>query len=202
MDMLKKSGIVADECHSTADRIMNYTYIHLPKKCRIATIEKFFISARSEHGIVKNDVYGYDCIGSSSRTPGSLKLQEHIVFKMLVAHSKEKNPAFSPCTDGHAILSRGLLFEAQEIIEDGSASLESRTKSQLVNYAHRLQEKLKEFEEKKRQLAVMTDMYMEAARERTNLRLETNSLRRENASLKRKIEAMPDMPAENESIAP
>ena len=146
LDILKKHGIVADECHSTSDTIMNYTYIHVPKRCRITTVEKLFTSLRSEYGIVKNDVFGYDCIGSKSKTPGSLKIQEHIVFKMLTAHSKEKQPSFSPCTDGEPVLSRGLLFHASEMIEDRSVPLESQTKTQLINYARRLEEKLKNFE--------------------------------------------------------
>jgi len=33
-EILKESNIIADECHSTCDRVMNYTYVHLQKKCR------------------------------------------------------------------------------------------------------------------------------------------------------------------------
>ena len=202
VEMLKKHGIVADECHSTADRIMNYTYIHVPKRCRITTIEKFFTAARSEYGIVKNDVFGYDCIGSKSRAPGLSKIEDHIAFKMLVAHSKEKNPSFSPCTDGQPVLSRGPLFHAHEMIEGGSVPLESQTRTQLINYARRLEERLKKFEENERQLREMTGMYVDAARERCNLRLENDSLLFENNSLKRRIELISNPSTGNERTTP
>ena len=146
IEMLREHGIIADECHSTSDRVMNYTYIHLDKRCRITPIEKFFTNARDKYGIVKKEVFGYDSIGSKSAEPGAAKMQDHIVFKMLLAHSKEKNPSFSPCTDGESILKRGHLFEAHELFGDSAVALESQTKTQVINYARLLEEKLKNFE--------------------------------------------------------
>ena len=187
VEMLKKHGITADECHSTCDRVMNYTYLHLEKRCRIPAIEKFLAAAQREYGIIKNEVFGYDCIGTKSNGPGSVKIQDHVVFKMLVAHSKERNPSFSPCTDGDSVLKRGHLFHAHETIEHMSVPLEKQSKIQLVAYARRLEERLKSTEATERELHDMTEIYMQVSRDRTNLRLENQSLRLENAALKRKI---------------
>ena len=196
-EMLKKHGINADECHSTCDRVMNYTYIHLQKRCRIPAIEKFLTAARNDYGIVKKEVFGYDPISTKSIGPGSAKIQDHIVFKMLVTHSKEKNPSFSPSTDGEPILKRGPLFHAHETIEHMPIQLEKQSKTQVVNYARRLEEKLKNAEHNERELNSMTTMYIAATRERTNLYLDNDRLKyenekllQENANLKRKIEEL------------
>ena len=140
MDMLKAHGILADECHSTSDRAMSYTYIHLTKRCRVSLIEKFLSKAREDNGIVKKEVFGYESIGSRSTEPGSAKIRDHIVFKMLTTHANDKNPSFSPCTDGEPTLKRGHIFEACEICGDHDIPLESRTKAQVIDYARKLEQ--------------------------------------------------------------
>jgi len=190
IEMLREHGIIADECHSTSDRVMNYTYIHLDKRCRITPIEKFFTNARDKYGIVKKEVFGYDSIGSKSAEPGAAKMQDHIVFKMLLAHSKEKNPSFSPCTDGESILKRGHLFEAHELIGDSAVALENQTKTQVINYARNLEEKVKNVDVIKREFQTMTNMYLEACRQRCDLRLENDDLRHEMEILKKKLQEL------------
>ena len=197
MDMLKAHDILADECHSTSDRVMNYTYIHLTKRCRITLIEKFLLKAREDYGIVKNEVFGYESIGSRSTDPGSTKMEDHIVFKMLLAHSKEKNPSFSPCTDGESNLKRGHLFEAYNAIED-SATLETRSKTQVIKYARKLEVELKMNKDKHLESVLNTTrLYLQASEgerrlqsENTALRDENISLRDENTTLKRKIQEL------------
>ena len=153
INMLKKHGISADECHSTTDGILNYTYLHLVKRCRITAIEKFLSAAREEYGFTKKEVLGYESICTRSNGSCSFKIQDHIAFKMLVSHSKENRPSFLPCTDGEPILKRGPLFLAHEAIEHMAISLESQSKVQVIAYARRLEKMLKQAEANKTERA-------------------------------------------------
>ena len=191
MDMLKAHGIFADECHSTSDRVMNYTYIHLTKRCRITLIEKFLSKAREDHGIVKNEVFGYESIGSGSAEPRSTKIQDHIVFKMLLAHAKNKNPSFSPCTDGEPALKRGNLFEACKIREDQDIPLEIQTKKQVITYARKLEQEIKtNHANHMESLLSTTRLYLMASEGERRLESENDALRDENTALKRKIQEL------------
>ena len=113
MKILREQGIPADECHSTNDTVMNYTYIHLTKRCGLTRTEKLLNHIRMEHRMVMTEVFGYDGIGDQSTNPGSTNIQDHIVFQMLMNHYKEKNPAFSPFTDEEPVLKRGRLLQGK-----------------------------------------------------------------------------------------
>ena len=147
-DMLKdEGGILADECHSTSDNAMSFTYIHLTKRCRQSSIERFMSKIHKTHGIVSNEIFGYESIGSKSYGGGTASLQEHVVIQMLLKHCKENNPAFSPSTDGEPILKRGLLFEMKDPA--------NRSKHQLVQYVTVLEERLVEAKKKEDERRVM-----------------------------------------------
>jgi len=191
MDMLKAHGILADECHSTSDRAMSYTYIHLTKRCRVSLIEKFLSKAREDNGIVKKEVFGYESIGSRSTEPGSAKIRDHIVFKMLTTHANDKNPSFSPCTDGEPTLKRGHIFEACEICGDHDIPLESRTKAQVIDYARKLEQEIKLNKAKHLEsVLTTTQLYLQASEGERQLQSENNTLRDENTALKRKIQEL------------
>ena len=112
--LLKEKGnLDADECHSTVDQAMTYTYLHLKKKARYTSIERFMANARSD-GIVQASVFGYDAIASASYTQqySSFQIEKHVVFKMLVRHIRENNASFLAITDGVNALTRGYLYKA------------------------------------------------------------------------------------------
>ena len=173
--MLMENKIIVDECHSTCDRVMNYTYIHLPKKCRLSQLEKFFEISQVKYRIMKKEVYGYDAIGAQSLEPNAPKMQDHIAFQILLKHIQEDNPSFSPWTDGETALKRGHLFKAFQMVDEtiSTSALELQTKTQVIRYARILEERLhvaqRHFE-----------LFLEADQERSSLRME-------NAILKRKI---------------
>jgi len=148
MEMLKTQGIIADECHSTNDGVVNYTYLHLEKRCRIPAMQKFFTAVRIQHGIMQKEIFGYESIGVNSKDGGSVKIQNHIAFEMLLAHARESNPSFSPCTDGEPVLKRGQLFLALQNTGNKDVKLEYKTKNQVIQYAKMLEEKVKELESK------------------------------------------------------
>ena len=176
-EMLKESNIIVDECHTTCDRVMNYTYLHLPKPCRLGQIEKFFEKANLSHMIVKKEVYGYEAIGSQGVVRGT-SIQEHIAFKMLLKHFNEVNSAFLPWTEGEKVLKRGHLFQATEMIGETTMSLANRTKSQVIAYARELEEKVRQNQE-------FGTLYFKVMEEREELVVE-------NASLKRKLQTVED----------
>ena len=106
-DMLRELGrIEADECHSTKDRVMGYTYIHLIKRVRQTSIEKFMEKAKQMHGIVQNEIFGYDSIAGNTRAgkDSDIPIEQHVGFQMLVRHYLTGNEAFMPCTDGESII--------------------------------------------------------------------------------------------------
>ena len=184
-EMLKESNIIVDECHSTCDRVINFTYIHVPKKCRIGQIEKFLEKVQMSHGIVKKEVFGYEPISSHSNEGGAdSRIQEHVAFKMLLKHFQEGKTSFFPWTDGERILKRGYLFQAADLIRD-TISLEYQTKSQIIKYTKTLEEKV-------RSTQGHLALYLRVSEERSELRIE-------NARLKRKIYEMEscDLHAEN-----
>jgi len=192
-EMLKDSNIIADECHSTCDRVMNYTYIHLLKKCRASQIEKMFEKVKISHTIVKNEVYGYESI--SYREIRGTAFQDHVAFKMLLKHFNEGNKAFLAWTEGENVLKRGHLFQATEMTGETTMALANKTKSQVVAYA-------RELEEKVRQGQGFFTQYMKTSEERSHLFVENASLKHklqkledENASLKQKIEMLASSPA-------
>jgi hypothetical protein len=193
--------IQADECHSTKDRVMNFTYIHLTKRVRQTSIEKFMAKANEVHGIVKNEIFGYDAIASDARQGNVTPIEEHAGFQMLVRHFNSKNPAFIPWTDGEPILKRGRILKAADVDTSRPNTLASKTRAQLIAYAERLEQRLKEADTQGHEiLARYNAVSSERASLRTEnvglrsenvgLRSENVGLRSENAILKRKIQDM------------
>jgi len=172
--------IHADECHSTKDRVMNFTYIHLTKRVRQTSIEKFMAKANEVHGIVKNEIFGYDAIASNARQGNVTPIEEHAGFQMLVRHFNSKNPAFIPWTDGEPILKRGRILKAADVDTSRPNTLASKTRAQLIAYAERLEQRLKEADTQGHEILAR---YNAVSSERA-------SLRTENAILKRKIQDM------------
>jgi hypothetical protein len=115
--MLRELGkLQFDECHSTKERVYAITYIHLTKRVRLSSIEKFMRKAKAKHGIVQNAIFGYDSVASISNQDDATPIEEHVGFKVLLGHYIEENPAFKPWTDGKPVLKRGRLLKAAERI--------------------------------------------------------------------------------------
>jgi hypothetical protein len=140
--LFKLGGIEVDECHSTKDQIIAYTYIHLIKRIRQSSIEKFMKQARDVHGIVRNEIFGFDSIVCNVRQKNILSMQGHPGFQMLVKHFVEKNVAFRAWTDGDPVLKRGLILKSAEL--DTLAVIEQRTKAQIIQYTKKLELRLRE----------------------------------------------------------
>jgi hypothetical protein len=101
--MLKDGHLVFDECHSTKERVCTITYIHLTKRERLPTIEKFMRTVKAKHGIVQTAFCGYDSIACSSKKDEAC-IVEHVGFKLLLDHYIVENPAFVPWTNGFPVL--------------------------------------------------------------------------------------------------
>jgi hypothetical protein len=182
--MLRELGqIEADECHSTKDRALVYTYIHLIKRVRQSTIEKFMTKARENYGIIRNEVYGYDSIAANSGNGVKNQIQNHPAFQMLIKHFIEKNPAFKPLTDGEPVIKRGLILRATETIPERPQALEGQSKAQVITYTKKLEAKIKEAKKMEQELNEIRKAYMTLSDERSSLRVE-------NAMLKRKIDEL------------
>ena len=170
-EMLKEEGgILADECHSTSDGVMNYTYIHLTKRCRQACIKRFMNKIRDAHGIVSNEIFGYESIGSKSHSEDKPPLLEHVVIQMLLKHSKERNLAFSPSTDGEPVLKRGILFEMKDPA--------NKSKRQLLAYVTVMETKLAEAKQKEDDLRAIVATHYRVCQERVALKEEVVKLKR------------------------
>jgi hypothetical protein len=182
IEMLHSLGqIEADECHSTKDRCMNYTYIHLIKRVRQTSIDKFMERACETHGIIKNEIFGYEAISGNTRKKQGTPIEEHIGFQMLVRHYEEQNASFTPCTDGEPILKRGLIFQAAEIDPDKPLLLESQSKTRIIAYVRKLEVKAEASKKQEREMKALFATYTTVSEERSSLRVE-------NAILKRKIQ--------------
>lgn len=190
IQMLQDLGkLNADECHLTTDRVMSYAYIHLTKRARQPAIERFMDAARAKHGITQSDIFGYDAIASTTQGEEETKIEDHIAFKMLVKHAKSDEPSFKPCTDGEAKVTRGLIFKAMGIKQTHS-QLERQSKSQLIEYIHRLEQVQIEANEQKQDMLALSQFYQEAVLERSQLRLE-------NAEQKRIIQSLQTQAAQH-----
>jgi hypothetical protein len=176
--LLDLEEIKADEYHSTKDRVMNFTYIHLTQRVRQSSIERFMAKANEAHGIVKNEIFGYDSIASSSRQKNDNPIEEHAGFQMLVRHFNSRNPAFQPCTDSEPILKRGRILKAAEVDHSRPSTLGCKTRTQLIAYAESLEQRLKEADEQGHEILAQYNA----------LSSERSSIREENALLKRKIQ--------------
>jgi hypothetical protein len=183
--LLNDHGLIADECHSTADRVMNYTYIHLTQKVRQTRIEKFMKSIETSHGMVQNEIFGYDSIASTSLAGSSI--QQHIVFRMLLKHCKENAPSFQPNTDGEPVLKRGYLFNAVDIRSQLMGGLEHQSKKQLIKYAKSLEQKLEECKKQESEMQSLVSTYLEVSEERSSLRYENTALKRKICDLEETI---------------
>ncbi len=159
---------------------MNFTYIHLSKKVRQTRIERFMKTIEASHGIVQNEIFGYDPIASTALSQPSETIQQHIVFQMLLKHYKENAPSFQADTDGEPVLKRGHLFNALDA--DILGGLEHRSKKQLIAYAKSLEKKAEECKRLEGEVQRLTAAYLEASDERSTLKLE-------NFILKRKFES-------------
>ena len=201
--MLRELGkIQVDECHSTKDRVMAYTYIHLIKSVRQTCIETFMKKAQAVHGIIRNEIFGYSSIASNTREGEQISIEEHVGFQMLVRHYTAKDANFLPWTDGEPILKRGRILKADEIDPSRPTSIERKSKVQIIEYARNLEGRLQEAEHK---LEEIHSRHAAAQAELSTLRFNTTvqaqtikdleqrkipNLLAENAVLKRKIQEM------------
>ena len=176
-EMLLANNIKADEVHSTADRVMNYTYVHLTKKVRRTAMEAFLRAVRVSHGVIQSEVFGYDSLVSEAR--GGERIQDHVVFMMLAKHCMEKEVSFSPWTDGQPVLVRGPLFQAVNGPPPVTvARMELWTRRQLLEHVTELQRRLGELEERRAEQSLeftsLSDAFLER---RAQLWAENQALR-------------------------
>jgi len=147
-EMLHVLGnIQVDECHSTKDSAMAYTYIHLIKGTRQTCMESFMKKAQAVHSIIRKEIYGYDSIASNANTKqGShITMQEHPGFQMLIKHFIEGNAAFQAWTDGEPFLKRGIIFKKAAESDPGRpGSIERTPKAIIIQYTKILESRLRE----------------------------------------------------------
>lgn len=123
-DLLRVHGdIYVDECHSTTDGNLCYTYLHLNRRCRRIAIERAM--KRIETVVSVEEIYGH--------RHGTAAIKEHHAYKILFEHAKTHNPAFVPSTDGIPVISRGVF-------------LSTKKKKQPVNLHRRIAELEQELE--------------------------------------------------------
>ena len=178
VDMLQTHGIMADECHSTADRVMNYTYIHLIKKVRQTGIEAFLKKIKDLHGIIQSEIFGYDSVSSDSCDSDKITIHDHIVFKMLYNHCKERNPLFQACTDGEPVLKRGNLFAALDSVTGTTLSHHSMNRKQLLAHVASMEKMLQEAKAEAAENQTLVAVYLEVSQDRSRLRVENELLKR------------------------
>jgi hypothetical protein len=177
-EMLKDLGSIdADECHSTSDRVMVYTYIHTMKRLRQSSFERFMEKAKSKYGITKNEIFGYEAIAYNIGRGETPEIENHVAFKMLVNHVTEGNTAFKPYTDGENILKRGMLMKAIGM-EHSKVALEYQTKEQLIKYIKKLEKSSEEAEEMKMEFEALKQFHVSVVEERSRIRLESAEQKR------------------------
>jgi molecular chaperone GrpE (heat shock protein) len=174
-ELLKDKGnLIADECHSTIEQATAYTYVHLKKKARLTSLEKFMNTVR-ELGIEKIEIRGFDC---------AAPVHTHAVFKMLEKHIRDKNPAFNSHTDGRDELTRGSLFRAVADVMPPQARKRRRTDAE--------QDPMQRFS--KKQLVAMastlTTERMLADAEKDQMRAEIEKLKTDNAAITERLERL------------
>jgi hypothetical protein len=180
-EMLKEHGLVADECHSTADQVVNYTFIHLTRKVRQTGIRAFLKKVHSSHGIVPNEIFGFESISCESQ--GGDKIQDHVVFRMLLSHCKKQLPSFKPCTDGEPLLKRGLLFAALDANSARVSDPKLMSKQQLIEYTTSLEMRLREAQHQAAEAELLQARHRLISEECAVLRVENFELKCRHAQL-------------------
>ena len=141
-----------DECHTTSDNVMIYSYLHFKDRVHISVIEKAMQRLNSTHGVVHCTVFGYESVGSSSKNND---IENHIAFKMLVDHMNTNNPSFVHCTDGISIVSKGILKRhkdcTKQVIEFLSNKHSGRT--YLANHVRDMQAQIEQLSTKTQELS-------------------------------------------------
>ena len=192
VDMLRELGqIEADECHSTKDRVMIYTYLHLVKRVRQTSIEKFMMKAQKMHGIVLNEIYGYESIAGNTRNGQDIPIEQHVGFQMLVRHYLTDDEAFMPCTDGEATINRGLIVRAAEVDPDKPPILENQSKARIITYTKKLEVKVEQAKKQEKEMHSLFTTYTRVSDERSNLRVENAMLKRKVQDLEQRLEIQP-----------
>jgi hypothetical protein len=180
--MFKDEGTLdVDECHSTSDGPLVYTYIHLDKKCSKSAVMRCMKRMGEQHGIIPSAVFGYDAIGSNEHHGEGGLLTEHIAFRMLYEHMKSNNAAFKSCTDGVPGVTRGLLMQF-----DGFAKIKEvltvRNK-RLLPFLDNIENELKQAKKTMEQETSRAD-YL--ATERASLLMHVENLKKQNTELNHK----------------
>jgi hypothetical protein len=180
--MFKDEGTFnVDECHSTSDGPLVYTYIHLLNKCSKKMAVACMARMGELYGIVLSEIYGYDAIGSGENHPEGAPLTEHIAFRMVYEHMKSKNPAFVSCTDGVPGVSRGLLIHF-----DGFAKIRellTERGKRLLPFLDNIEKELKQAKKTMEQETSRAD-YL--ATERAILLMHVEDLKKKNSELHHK----------------
>ena len=106
-DAFRLHGFDVDECHYTQDTAVVYTYVHFKKGISLSAMKHFLDKMKTSSGVVMFDIFGYDSVASSI---SDAELEDHVGFKILLAHYQGKHPAFRCCTDGQPVVTRGILW--------------------------------------------------------------------------------------------
>ena len=172
--MFKDEGSLdLDECHSTSDGPIMYTYIHLQSRCSRFKVMKCMARMKELHGIILSEIFGYDSVGCNSQT-GEVPVTEHIAFRMIYEHMKANNAAFISCTNGTPGVSKGLLMQY-----DGFARIKDvvtlRSK-RLLPFLENIEDELNRTKKKLDDETTRADV----------LSAERDSLQKENAELRRR----------------
>jgi hypothetical protein len=180
--MFKDEGSLdVDECHSTSDGSIIYTYIHLQNRCSKFNVMKCMARMNEQHGFILSEIFGYDSVGCNDQTGGEI-LTEHIAFRMIYEHMKANNAAFISCTDGTNGVKRGLLMQY-----DGFARIKdvvATRRKRLLPFLENIEKELNQTKRRLDEEITRADMLAE---ERAHLQKENEELRRQNVDLEVKL---------------
>ena len=90
---LKDSPLEIDECHTAYDQAVKVTLVHFKnKKVRQTELEKFMDHAKTTHGIISTNIYGYPSIKGNEHCTA---FSDQAGFRMLIRQKTGNNPAFT-----------------------------------------------------------------------------------------------------------
>ena len=113
--LLAEGSIHADEIYQTSDGSFKYVFIHLKTKVCGKTIDKLMDNLKQNHNIIKQEIFGYEPVSSSSVREERL-IEQEPAFQIIVKHEQEGHPNFGKWTEAGGAL-RGYTYLKRQLTE-------------------------------------------------------------------------------------
>jgi hypothetical protein len=159
--------LVPEECYTVIGRDFKYTLIKLSRsnRARVSAMEKVLDIIQEKHGIIKNQIFGFDSVAINTR--GGDQVEDHPGFKLMVQEMNNESEIFQwwICSGDLKTYKAGLLWKFRTDIEP-----EDMSRGFLIQKVRDITEKNKLLFKDKSELDTLVQ-----ALQQENLRLEVEN---------------------------